>query len=485
MAPRTDIRQIVIVHLSDIHFGSTHTFNPPTSAAGDVPPERNYPTLLEKLREDLDQPDPGVPVIIAITGDMAQTGSYAELSQAEDFIRGLTGAPLLGAIKDLRDVYLVPGNHDVLFDKEDMGERWQQWVELHNRLRETRVDRSEPWALDEVHDRVDEMGVIVATLNSATNVRKGKPAQDRGFVDQQQIATLQQRLEAIPPERRESAIRLALIHHHPVLLPALTEPGRGDDAVHNAARLLTVLRRFGFHMVLHGHKHNPYVFTEDAVSAYRKGQPHPIVIAAGGSVGSTELPTSPQCGNCYNQIVVKWDPDADHSRVRTVTRGLHQIDDEGNDLLPWDWYWGTLREDDRQFVGGTSVPRPTAMHERDHDPQQDAASDASRVAEYQQFNGYFPTMAVMPSLEPNQRNEARLWIVRHQPSDGTDPGPGIVRAAWSAGPRFPVVTVDAGDDPALCAVFHYYGPMLVHVQMEFVTGETQATTIYVRQPRAG
>jgi hypothetical protein len=56
---------------------------------------------------------------------------------------------------------------------------------------------------------------------------------------------MQERLEAIDPERLKSAIRIALIHHHPVLIPDLVEAGRGYDAVHHSAALLTTFASSG------------------------------------------------------------------------------------------------------------------------------------------------------------------------------------------------------------------------------------------------
>jgi 3',5'-cyclic AMP phosphodiesterase CpdA len=89
-------RQVVLIHLSDIHFGSKHRFNPPTSPSGDVPKEYEYPTLLEKLREDLDHQDPECPVMICITGDFAETAALEEFNLAEKFIDELAQAKLLG-----------------------------------------------------------------------------------------------------------------------------------------------------------------------------------------------------------------------------------------------------------------------------------------------------------------------------------------------------------------------------------------------------
>jgi 3',5'-cyclic AMP phosphodiesterase CpdA len=321
LPPVGDIRQLVIIHLSDAHFGGKHRFKPRPAAGGDVPEEREYPTLLEKLVEDLTEEDPECPVLFALTGDLAESGSYGELKQAEEFIRGLTTTTLLGKRHSLEDVFIVPGNHDALFAKSDMGERWHDWVGFHNRLRDTRVDPEKPWDCDAVEDRVDDLGAIVVTINSAVYVQRGEPDEDRGRVDLGQVQVIQEKLEAIDPQRRDSAIRIALIHHHPVLIPDLVEPGRGYDAVHNSAPLLTTLRKFGFHVLLHGHKHNPHVFTEDAVSAYRTGERRPVLIAAGGSVGNTDLPPSPHSCNCYNRVVVKWNADANQTRIQVTTRG--------------------------------------------------------------------------------------------------------------------------------------------------------------------
>ncbi len=484
MTANVSSRQLMVIHLTDVHFGKVHTFAPPMTPGGDTPSERDYPRLLDSLAGDLAAPDPDYPVLIAITGDMAQTGSYAELSEAEAFIRDLADTPILGRPRGLSDIFVTPGNHDVVFDKPDKGERWQQWIDLHNRLRGTSIKREEPWNLDDVYDRVDDLGAVVATINSSIFVQKDKPDETRGRVEEKQIEILEQKLEVIDKQRLKSAVRIALIHHHPVLIPGLVEPGRGYDAVHNSGALLSVLRRFGFHVLLHGHKHNPYVFTEDTFSAYRKGESYPLLVVAGGSAGSTELPVTPPCGNCYNQVLVKWNSHADQTRLQVSTRQLRRHDADGVRLSPWRWKWETLRTDDRQFIGGRAVPVPVAMRLRPFDAEADASPQAIRSAEYTTHHFYFPVSAVMPSLEPSQINEARLWIVRHSPPDGVNVGSPIVRAVWSAGPNFPVVAVEAADDPYLCAVLHYYAPMLVQVKMEFEGGEVAEAHIYVRLPEA-
>jgi hypothetical protein len=478
------IRQLIVVHLSDVHFGPKHRFAPPPATAGDVPEEREYPTLLEKLSEDLTGEDPNCPLLLAVTGDFVESGSYDEFKKAQELVKGLTEVEILGRRRALEDIYLTPGNHDVSFAKDDIGERWQQWTDFYNRLRGESLNHDHPWECDVVDDRVDDLGAIVITINSAVHVQKDKIDQDRGRVDIKQIETLQDKLESIDPDRLISAVRVALIHHHPVLIPDLVEPGRGYDAVHNSGPLLTVLRKFGFHVVLHGHKHNPHVFTEDGVSAYRTGERRPILVVAGGSLGSTGLPAGPRCGNCYNSIIIKWNYHANQARIRTTTRGLEVFDSDGTELLPGRWNWRDLRIDDRQFLGGEGLPTPQDLEHRPFDAEADAGAETERGAEYKRLHFNLPVAAVMPSLEPDQVNEARLWIVKHPPPEGVETPQKLVRVTWSAGRRFPVMTVEAVEDPTCAAIFHYWGPMLVQARLEFADGTESAAHTYVRLPEA-
>jgi len=131
----------------------------------------------------------------------------------------------------------------------------------------TKVNCDDPWSLVRLHDRIDDLGAVILSLNSAIYVEKGKLDQDRGNLDVKQLQIAENALSNLEPQGLKSAIRIALIHHHPVLIPPLAEPGRGYDAVHNSGKLLTILRKYGFHLILHGHKHNPFTFTDDTQSA--------------------------------------------------------------------------------------------------------------------------------------------------------------------------------------------------------------------------
>ncbi|MCG8508698.1 MAG: metallophosphoesterase, partial [Rhodospirillales bacterium] len=348
---REKTSQIELVHISDVHFGDKHRFIPPQTPLGDRPEEAEFPSLLDKLKTDLDDIDPGCPVLICITGDIAERADVTEFQRAEEFIRGLAEVPILGRARGLGCIFLVPGNHDVAFNSGEIGIRWQQWTEFFNRTFNTNIKREEPWAFVKVHDRVDDLNAVVVSLNSSIYVEEGKPDEDRGRLDIKQLTVLEKQLEDIDATRLTNSVRVALIHHHPVLLPPLAEPNRGYDAVHNSGKLLAILRRYGFHVVLHGHKHNPHTFTDDTRSAHQEASDYPILIAAGGSAGSTSLPHSPNIANCYNRITIKWHPEGCQARVRVETRGLNIFNKDGTERLPTRWNWYTMGVDDRHFLG--------------------------------------------------------------------------------------------------------------------------------------
>ena len=472
-------RQLSIIHLSDVHFGAKNRFNPAITAHGDRATEDDYPTLLDKLAADLAEEDPECPVCICITGDLTETGAIEEFQLAERFVQDLANTPIFGVARGLSNVFVIPGNHDVRFDAADVGIRWQQWSEFHNRLTGEAVIRERPWDLVRLHDRVDDLGTVILSLNSAIYVQQGKPDQVRGRIDIKQLDRAKSYLEAFEHDRLQSAIRIALIHHHPVLIPALVEPGRGYDAIDGSGLLLTLLRQYGFHLVLHGHKHHPHTFSHDVGAAYSSAQQSPLLIVAGGSISSTALPSLPNSQNCYNRIMVKWHPGARQSRVRIDTRGLRTFNPDGTEELPTRWRWETLRLDDRSFMLGEGKPTPRYRTYRDFSSTLDVDADRKRVKEYERTRGNLPVVEVMPSLVAGQAYEARAWIVHHGPeTDESRP----IEVIWRAGGKFPVLAISREVDPLFCVVFNYWGPALVQATLRFEDGAEEAVCVYARMP---
>jgi 3',5'-cyclic AMP phosphodiesterase CpdA len=474
-------RQLHIIHISDLHFGDDHRFLTPPTVTGDKPNRPGFPTLLAKLREDFADPVSVDNLIVCLTGDFATNPSnFIEFSRAEAFVKGLAAEEIHGRVRDLKNIYLVPGNHDVSFDKPTPGERWDRYINFVNRVEARNLDRDDPLQTVMLHNRIADLGALILCLNSAVYVEKGGPNEQRGEVDQKQLEKIDQLLEQVPRADLESSIRVALIHHHPVLIPALAEPGRGYDAVENSGVLLRTLRSYGFHIILHGHKHNPYVFTEDSQSAWT-GTSRPIVIVAGGSAGSTGIPEGfeTRC-NCYNRISIKWHPAAGQSRIAVETRGL-SVFHEGVEALPHKWKWRKLREYDRPFFSAQCIPKAKTPVSTQFEEAGLDAQEKNRIGEYTSSRGNMAVVEVLPSLVPGQAYEARVWIVGH--ASPKFPRQCPVRVMWSAGRNFPVHEIAGETDRWFAAAFHYWGPMLIQARLIFEDGSDKLLHVYARLPQ--
>jgi 3',5'-cyclic AMP phosphodiesterase CpdA len=487
-------RQVDIIHLSDLHFGEWHCFNPKTGPDGTALKGSSKISLADKLAEDLaapaesargeKAPPPSTPVVLCATGDFAEGGAFEEFSQAQLFLQhALTRFP---GVRSNDAVFLVAGNHDVPYEEQDLGKRWQQYINFYNDFYDVKVRNTEPWEMDQVHDRIDDLGVVVACVNSSIYVCKGSADEQRGQVDDRQLDTLEEQLKQLKKEgtaRWDSAIRIALIHHHPVLIPSLVEPGRNYDAVVESGRLISLLKRYGFHLLLHGHKHHPHVFTEDVRNAFVKSDASPMLVVAGGSVGSTGLPKHGV--NCYNRITVKWHPAAGQARVHLVTRELVTHDPNKEELNKSKWHWTTLWEDDISFIRNGSAVRPKKGAELylPFDGIARSAQEKLRKAKYHESRQNMAVAEVRPSMWPGQAYEATVWIVPHRADTAGWEAP--KRVIWSAGNKFQTVTIERQDDPCFCTTFDYWGPMLVQAELIFDEGPNACAYVYARIPGAG
>jgi 3',5'-cyclic AMP phosphodiesterase CpdA len=390
----------------------------------DRPKDLGYPTLASKFCEDLIHMETDGPVILCATGDFTQTAAAEEFGEAENFLKEIIATKYDKFIMSFQNTFIVPGNHDVLYEKGEVGLRFQQWTEFYNRIFDVSVRRENVIEMSKVHDRIDDLGVVVITLNSCIYTEKKTPDEGRGRIDVDQLAKIEKELENLDQDRLRHSIRICIIHHHPVLIPQLAEPGRGYDAVNNSARLLQLLKRFSFHAVLHGHKHNPFTFTDDIESTITRGEKHPIFFSCAGSLGSTELPWDEGISNCYNVIRIKFHPEGDQFRVRCETRRLTTHDETGYERLPPNWEWRTVKLYDKFFQSKMAItPRHHAVKKRSFSSEVDDEFEGRRIRAYEAARGYFPCVQVKPSLMHGQAYEAVCQIIQHIPKSSGIPSP--------------------------------------------------------------
>lgn len=481
-APKiSETRQLAILHLSDIHFGEFHRFAANQAIGPGKLPQAGRGTLIESLRRDLAAtPDPNCSVIVCITGDFAERATTEEFRDAEKFIKELASEKIFGSVLGLQNIFIVPGNHDLVFDAGEIEDRWTPWAKFCTDTFGKPFVARDPLSRISTHDRIKDLGAIIVCLNSAEYVQKQTPEAVRGTVDEAQLKHLKQFLKNIGSKRLESAIRIALIHHHPVLIPGLAEQGRGYDAIENAGFLLQELRKYGFHLILHGHKHIPYHFSEDSNTAFHQENRQPILIVAGGSASSTKLEEGGF--NCYNQIQIKWNPKAKQGRIMLWTRGL-KVKEKGARLLSHEWKWGPRLIDDRPYIGGPRAPQSYRAKDREFSQKLDQKEEEPRSKQYNDLRFHLPVCEVMPSLIADQHNEVRLWIEYH-PSKWNPKKDRPVEVTWSAGRNHHVVTVKGRDDPRFCATLNYYAGMLVQAKLRFRDGHVAYGYVYARMPAA-
>jgi 3',5'-cyclic AMP phosphodiesterase CpdA len=143
--------QLRILHLSDFHYHtrtkgglSNHICDPPDPTGSTA----GFPLLLDLVQKDLNSADwsnfgwalggPGLPVprlIVAATGDFAHTARGDEFDKAQAFLAGLCDAscknPILGSRVSARDIFVVPGNHDVIYDQKEPKHRFSRLLKKY------------------------------------------------------------------------------------------------------------------------------------------------------------------------------------------------------------------------------------------------------------------------------------------------------------------------------------------------------------------
>ena len=480
---------VQLIHLSDIHFGSNHICQPVGGSSGNgiadlaslIISDIQECEFVNDLQIKRDNTEPETPLLLALSGDFTQQAQAIEFEQAQKFIGKFLNGKMLGSKIPISNVFSVPGNHDVLWNEKDPKNRFERYSGFFNEVYDGAREAITPHKISELNRVIylEKERIVFVELNSCLFVEKDTVDASRGQIDFQAIASIRAQLEIIPDEELADCVKIAMIHHHPILLPTFFEVDKSYDAVVNARSLLAMLNQYQFHMLLHGHKHYPQVFTYDPQIAWdEKESNFPQLVVAGGSCGSNELPKGTKSSNTYNLIQIKWHPKAQMARIKVITRGLVTVGPAGG-LDPDQWQWRTDCIVDRVLATNTHLPKTQECTQLPA-PKDSDASQQARSEVYSKQNGYMATCEVMPSLVPGQVYEARAWIVIH----GNKPQPTgkkLEKVIWSAGKMFE--KNESIVSPSFCVSFHYWGATLLQAQLFFEDGTSGFAYVYARVPK--
>ena len=210
------IRSPVILHLSDLHFGSDYGF--PLR-------RREVPTLQQTLDETIGQGlvrmgSPPIGLLI-ISGDITTRGEGNGFLEAQSFLSSLL--PRLHLSSD--QVVIVPGNHDILLDDRQLTRNYSSEQPFRNFL--NLVYGSNELELNRLHwFSSPEKDIIILALNSIRP--RAETTMEYGYIGRDLYGPLVdeagrlnseiQSKQGIPP------ISMAVLHHHVLPTPLVENP---------------------------------------------------------------------------------------------------------------------------------------------------------------------------------------------------------------------------------------------------------------------
>ncbi|HEX4962934.1 MAG TPA: metallophosphoesterase [Thermoanaerobaculia bacterium] len=273
---------MLILHLSDLHFGAHSPLQ-----------GEDLTKLGKAFFKDLEAARGGFAKgsridLVAVTGDVSESGKPPELQEGELFLAALAGE--LGL--DRRRFVFVPGNHDVSWSAckkvaADQEEEGFDEAELRKRLDAVKLDRYEEFLLSfyGVKDLAEvalplgrgaflydfpDLHLSVAALNSCEK-ESHRPADHVGFLSREQAEALM--TEWLTPQR-SGWLKIVTVHHNPgVTVPGnlakwrkeMEEKGLDPELVaryesdivgfEGQERLRAIVEDSHVQLILHGHHH--------------------------------------------------------------------------------------------------------------------------------------------------------------------------------------------------------------------------------------
>jgi 3',5'-cyclic AMP phosphodiesterase CpdA len=224
--------------------------------------------LIEKIRRNNITAD-----IVLAPGDLTNRVSAVGMMQAWDHLREVQ--------RELHaaSVLCTLGNHDVDAKKQFHHDPFKIPRELHPEFPLAFGDqRNSFWANGFFAHSVTPL-VEFVILNTVIDHHDESTAK-RGTFNQNRIAHLKQTLDYEATATPPAPVRIAVMHHHPILHSGITTDSK--DVLSAGDELLETLAEHGVRLVIHGHKHDPritrttvagremFVFATGSFSAFLK-----------------------------------------------------------------------------------------------------------------------------------------------------------------------------------------------------------------------
>lgn len=327
---------IVILHLSDLHFGpylqgvskigewssvaSPHSFNLLQGM------EIKVAEILKRHKDRL---------IVAVTGDMTTAAEPPAYESVNNYLRDnpfVSSKLRVGLeLQEIEDkIYVVPGNHDVWL----YGTWFSRWKGYTNRR--DQYFKYFPEQLPNVYPLlINGISLTIYTIDTnrvgGLNPFNFKNVLGRGEVGKQQIGEIQALHSNLTsgtfrgiPEGFDynSSLKIALMHHH-LELPSNVPDNLEQELLRfdDAASILNLFCEIGVHIVLCGHQHFPYQVPMLQSPDYPN---HSIFLSCAGSATQIE---------CERNSFCSYEITDDHNGTYKLSALLYQADAKNNNYF--------------------------------------------------------------------------------------------------------------------------------------------------------
>lgn len=309
-----------IIHISDIHYGRFLKSTGAVKSPG-LPHKEEYISTIDVLF--LNWLDKKIPIVdrkkyfLVVTGDMSSDAKDSEFKQFFEFL-DKTKIPK-------EQIIITVGNHDVNRNASEFKERFDNFNTLAHRsgvltpFEEFNEYKSccryYPdsnilfYCLNSVQwlSGVDDEEIVKITnilkANNFQNEEVFEILDRRKIIDAPIIGNhlhdleknLNKELEKFSVKDDSEILKIAIVHHH--VNPVPNTEVRNFDIICDSGPMKNRLRNLNFDLVLHGHKHLPYLSTENI---YDKTITKPDLHIFGAGTLSGETDT----GNSFNVIEI-------------------------------------------------------------------------------------------------------------------------------------------------------------------------------------
>lgn len=302
------IQKYKIFHISDLHFGREHARTNTFQLRAKSTRSRNLGVpisnlIFEYLPETRAERQN---TVVVCSGDLATFRQKDDFKEAVRFLTRFTTEYQIPK----QQILICPGNHDVY---------WQDYAS-HNYLAMLNLFRRKfrgfpnPLRKDgpcyyfpEHHlliycfnscvlcgarEQIPELDTLISQLpknrrEPADELLKRLTRIDPGFIGHEQLScigkNIEEKLSQVDMQEEKRLLRIAVLHHH---INLIVSEFKRFASVIDAGPLKRSLSRYGFHLVLHGHKHLPY-FCEEKI--LMDDTPETLSVLASGTMGGKPI----------------------------------------------------------------------------------------------------------------------------------------------------------------------------------------------------